>query len=504
MDHSSTTRRQPVSPEGAVWSLTAAVVALPVVVAVTMVDHRSVQWSYLAAAAGISMATGAFLLSLRRGVSSLQGVPSPGLAWAPWGLTLIILALIELGTNSPAAGATPLLIVMVTSASAVAAFRHTMVLGSVACALAALILWNDGLRSAGLVASVAVFAVAVGAALVIGTHLRRTTPDVPSRRDPALADDAAGTELMNHLRATWPVAYDEQSALEGAFSHGFPLVANIMSASTLGAIVVGEAGTPVVVSTWPALVADGTEVVDAELLAVALAIDDVIVSNDRFVIPAGWTTWGRLFLIGRTDSGLLEKYAGDEARIRRAAKTVGHEFCRITGQIASRFGQMPATPSDPLTGLDDLDVGLNRLSVEIHRSMRSETPVSVALLDVDHLAHYNLTYGQAAGDGLLRSIAAVLVSNTRDQDAIVRVGGGQFCLVLPDTDLAGAYELVEQLRAGGRDSMATFGTTVSAGITCWAGFEDPAATVERAAMALQRAKQAGRDRAVTIDVAAGF
>ncbi len=79
-----------------------------------------------------------------------------------------------------------------------------------------------------------------------------------------------------------------------------------------------------------------------------------------------------------------------------------------------------------------------------------------------------------------------------------RYGGEEFCLVLPDTDLLGGHHLLDQLRAGGRDSTTNLGVTLSAGLTSWDGIEDPVSFIDRADQALYRAKNSGRDRVVSI------
>ena len=99
---------------------------------------------------------------------------------------------------------------------------------------------------------------------------------------------------------------------------------------------------------------------------------------------------------------------------------------------------------------------------------------------------------------MLRSVAAMMISNTRDQDLVARFGGEEFCLVLPDTDLIGGHHLLDHLRSGGRDATTDLGVTLSAGLTSWDGIEDPLSFIERADRALYRAKSSGRDRVVSI------
>jgi diguanylate cyclase (GGDEF)-like protein len=103
---------------------------------------------------------------------------------------------------------------------------------------------------------------------------------------------------------------------------------------------------------------------------------------------------------------------------------------------------------DPLTGCFNrrvLQKGL--LDAELARSRRYGTALSVILCDIDHFKRINDTHGHAAGDQVLDSFASLLQTMTRDPvDSVIRYGGEEFLLVLPQTDLAGAQALAERIR----------------------------------------------------------
>ncbi|MFL6635675.1 MAG: diguanylate cyclase [Massilia sp.] len=109
---------------------------------------------------------------------------------------------------------------------------------------------------------------------------------------------------------------------------------------------------------------------------------------------------------------------------------------------------------DPLTGCYNrrfLQKGL--LNAELERTRRYGTPLSVILCDIDHFKRINDTYGHAAGDQVLADFAGLLLSLTRDTiDSVVRYGGEEFLLVVPQTDLAGAQALAERIRAAFADA----------------------------------------------------
>jgi diguanylate cyclase (GGDEF)-like protein len=121
---------------------------------------------------------------------------------------------------------------------------------------------------------------------------------------------------------------------------------------------------------------------------------------------------------------------------------------------------------DPLTGCYNrrfLQKGW--LDAELERTRRYGIPLAVILCDIDHFKHINDTYGHAAGDRVLADFAGLLLTLTRDTvDSVIRYGGEEFLIVLPQTDLAGAQALAERIRAAfaGRASRMPSGATVSA------------------------------------------
>ncbi|KQQ86456.1 hypothetical protein ASF77_20550 [Massilia sp. Leaf139] len=104
---------------------------------------------------------------------------------------------------------------------------------------------------------------------------------------------------------------------------------------------------------------------------------------------------------------------------------------------------------DPLTGCHNrriLQSGL--LDAELARAGRYGSALSVILCDIDHFKRINDTHGHAAGDQVLGAFAGLLQSMVRDAvDTVVRYGGEEFLIVLPQTDLAGAQALAERIRA---------------------------------------------------------
>jgi diguanylate cyclase (GGDEF)-like protein len=103
---------------------------------------------------------------------------------------------------------------------------------------------------------------------------------------------------------------------------------------------------------------------------------------------------------------------------------------------------------DPLTGCYNRRHLHNQLlETEISRAQRYRLSLTVIMCDLDHFKAVNDTYGHHGGDAVLQRFATLLQSMTRDSvDSVVRYGGEEFLLILPETDLAGAELLAERLR----------------------------------------------------------
>lgn len=147
--------------------------------------------------------------------------------------------------------------------------------------------------------------------------------------------------------------------------------------------------------------------------------------------------------------------------------------------------------SDSLTGLPNRRALDEQLPREMARARRAESHLCLAIVDLDHFKAYNDTHGHLAGDEILRRCAIAWDSELRGADTIVRFGGEEFLVVLPDTAPELAAAIVERLRAA-----TPGGQTASAGVACWDYAESAEDLVGRADNALYRAKAAGRDQVV--------
>lgn len=156
--------------------------------------------------------------------------------------------------------------------------------------------------------------------------------------------------------------------------------------------------------------------------------------------------------------------------------------------------------TDPLTGLANHAHLRSIATHEIARARRSGEGVALLMIDVDHFKSINDAFGHAVGDAVLKELARLFVSTVREVDAVGRVGGEEFAIVLPSTKLATAVEVAERLRQA-VEGTASFARHAPARCTVSIGCaqlgpsdDDLDGLLKRADQALYDAKQGGRNR----------
>ena len=166
---------------------------------------------------------------------------------------------------------------------------------------------------------------------------------------------------------------------------------------------------------------------------------------------------------------------------------------------------------DALTGLYNRRYLEKTLELEWLRHRRSKKEISIILLDIDHFKLYNDHYGHIKGDECLVKIAGTIQDNVfRPGDFVARYGGEEFIVVLPSTDVDGAYKLATRIRSAVYDlniehidSHIDKRVTISAGVAGTVPQEKSVDSnlVEQADQALYQAKENGRNSVVKADSA---
>ncbi len=191
--------------------------------------------------------------------------------------------------------------------------------------------------------------------------------------------------------------------------------------------------------------------------------------------------------------------ASEELReLRDRTTSAETEITRLQREL-ERLSEVAS--HDPLTG------ALNRKGLEetvereMARAQRRQSTVCLALLDIDNFKKINDTHGHQTGDAALQHLASVARSSLRPQDALARYGGEEFVIVMPDTRLEEAVEVLRRLQRELTKTLFLQGNerlliTFSAGVAQRQDDEPGAAALERADKAMYLAKREGKNRVV--------
>jgi diguanylate cyclase (GGDEF)-like protein len=188
--------------------------------------------------------------------------------------------------------------------------------------------------------------------------------------------------------------------------------------------------------------------------------------------------------------------AEDEERLMK----FGDLLATAITNIEDRAKLADQAASDPLTGLSNHRTLQQRLTVEVARAVRHATPLSVAVIDIDHFKQVNDNAGHETGDEMLVWVARCLRKLARVEDTLGRVGGDEFAWILPETTREQALVAVERVRRVIAEATpAAYHLTVSAGICDTTVTEDPAQLIRLADGALYWSKAHGRDQCWVYD-----
>ncbi|MES1981864.1 MAG: GGDEF domain-containing protein [Pseudomonadota bacterium] len=202
---------------------------------------------------------------------------------------------------------------------------------------------------------------------------------------------------------------------------------------------------------------------------------------------------------------IIKNMAGNTDKMRGSMQNLQSELMASRQQVEKLHQELESARgealTDPLTGI------LNRRGFEAEMQKALADPalqqkgLCLLMADIDHFKNINDTYGHLFGDKVIRAIANALKSKIKGQDAVARIGGEEFAVLLPDTDLVGACVVAEHIRQAietGKirrlDNQAPIGgITISIGISIYTG-GDIAQLLDQADKALYVSKETGRNK----------
>lgn len=234
------------------------------------------------------------------------------------------------------------------------------------------------------------------------------------------------------------------------------------------------------------------------IILTALADEDRLVEafeagvDDYLVKPYSVKVLMARLRAGQRVTQLKEEISREREEVRRVASELA-----VTNRRLQRLAL-----TDPLTLLPNRRYGMDSLEQEWEAAKNRGRPVTIMLIDLDRFKQINDTYGHDTGDTALKQAAKILKNAARTQDIVSRIGGEEFMVICPDTQLKEGAQYAELIRRAFEGSMINAGAdrikiNVSIGIAEY----NPAmphfsALIKAADDALNRAKLNGRNRVV--------
>ncbi len=216
-------------------------------------------------------------------------------------------------------------------------------------------------------------------------------------------------------------------------------------------------------------------------------------------------------VLNLSDKRSGDPFTEDDLSVLSAFSTQVFLILKIAGCYRDLDHLRELSTTDFLTGLFNRRYFNIRLTEEHQRTERSGGMFSLAMLDIDDFKLFNDTEGHLAGDRILKEIAAVMSRSIRGNDILARYGGEEFAIIMPQTSEATAFKVAERIRSeirnirhAGSDRFPGRKITVSIGIAVHNNGRKPIEDViERADIALRRAKLQGKDCTILHAVCSG-
>ncbi len=218
-----------------------------------------------------------------------------------------------------------------------------------------------------------------------------------------------------------------------------------------------------------------------------------------------YTTIPILFLSteSRLDLQLRARHLGADDFLPKPLQP-GQLISAVTSR-ANRYRELKKlTDRDSLTGLLNHTNILRNLERELSVASRTQSPVSFAMIDIDHFKSVNDTYGHVVGDQVILHVTHLVRNRLRRVDYVGRYGGEEFAVVMPSTDAAAAKEVMDKLREAAHElehesEQGPFHVTFSVGVATYPAFKTVLDLTQGADDALYKAKRGGRNQVVIAD-----
>lgn len=208
---------------------------------------------------------------------------------------------------------------------------------------------------------------------------------------------------------------------------------------------------------------------------------------------ASWVVYA-LLAAASVVAGVAVAVAGKFRQLNRNLNTEIAQRMELEEELRYQAG------TDFLTGLANRRRFLEMGDQELRKAQRFQTPLAVLMIDIDHFKAVNDTYGHQTGDRVICAIADICRAQLREVDLIGRMGGEEYVVMLPHTDLAGGVEVAERIRRAvasavvcSEEEDCRVVCACSIGVATHRGEETLDRFLQRADAALYRAKRDGRN-----------
>ncbi len=190
----------------------------------------------------------------------------------------------------------------------------------------------------------------------------------------------------------------------------------------------------------------------------------------------------------------------------KTQRRFGSELAELAAEVEALRKELDQvrqeSKTDVLTGISNRRAFEAALEHTLENAREQQQVFCLLICDIDHFKRFNDTYGHLVGDKVLRFVATTLKRAVKGRDLVARYGGEEFAIILPETRLAGARSVAEQIRSAvsagnlkDKNGDACYGRiTVSIGVAQSASDDDAASLIQRADEALYQAKEKGRNR----------